>query len=115
MHDARNQYNMSRSQKAQVQVSQAQNPNRKDAAAAEKSAWRLSKLMHSSSKGRCEGEESTRNTTIIIAIVVSLSLVRSATIHYIYAKTKSVMHAKNQKRNAVLLSYNIISSKQPED
>jgi hypothetical protein len=113
MHDARNQYNMSRSQKAQVQVSQSQNPNRKDAAAAEKSAWRLSKLMHSSSKGRCEGEEATRNTTIAIAIVVSL--VRSATIHYIYAKTKSVMHAKNQKRNAVLLSYNIISSKQPED
>ena len=113
MHDAQNQYNMSRSQKVQVQVSQSQNPNRKDAAAAEKSAWRLSKLMHSSSKGRCEGEEATRNTTIAIAIVVSL--VRSATIHYIYAKTKSVMHAKNQKRNAVLLSYNIISSKQPED
>jgi hypothetical protein len=106
MQDARNQYNMSRSQKAQVQVSQSQNPNRKDAAAAEKSAWRLSKLMHSSSKGRWEGEEATRNTTIAIAVVsLSLSLVRSATIHYIYAKTKGVMHAKNQKRNAVLLSY----------
>ncbi len=43
MHDARNQYNMPRSQKAQV--FQSQNPNTKDAAAAEKSAGRFSKLI----------------------------------------------------------------------